>query len=104
MGHETTSLALMDLPGTHRQDFGASAADDHDHGHEHEDEHEAEAEAAQDHDHSGLDPRAWLDPGNGQLWLGAIADALSTRDPETPKPMQPMPPERATIWPRWTPS
>ena len=82
MGHETTSLALMDLPGTHRQDFGASAADEHDHGHEHEDEHEAEAEAAQDHDHSGLDPHAWLDPGNGQLWLGAIADALSTRDPE----------------------
>ncbi len=87
LGHETSSLALLDLPGTHRQDFGAGAAHEHDHSHEHEHEAEAghdhdESHAEEGHDHSGLDPHAWLDPGNGQLWLGAIADALSARDPE----------------------
>lgn len=83
-----TALALLDLPGTHRQDFGASAAHEHEHEHEHEAEsghdHD-ESHAEEGHDHSGLDPHAWLDPGNGQIWLGAITDALSARDPENAK-------------------
>ena len=78
-----TALTLLDLPGTHRQDFGAGAHD-HDHGHDHDHDHGGEADHAgdHDHDHSGLDPHAWLDPGNGELWLGAIAEALSKADPE----------------------
>ena len=45
-------------------------ADEHDHGHDHA------------HDHEGLDPHAWLDPENGRIWLGLIAEQLATLDPE----------------------
>ena len=34
------------------------------------------------HDHEGIDPHAWLDPQNGVVWLGAIADVLANADPE----------------------
>ncbi len=33
-------------------------------------------------DHEGVDPHAWLDPVNGQIWLRLIAEELSTLDPE----------------------
>ena len=33
-------------------------------------------------DHEGVDPHAWLDPVNGQIWLRRIAVELSTLDPE----------------------
>ncbi|WP_374636905.1 zinc ABC transporter substrate-binding protein [Paracoccus sp. (in: a-proteobacteria)] len=97
LGGTMTSLALLDLPGTHLQDFGADAAHDHahEHGHEggdeddhaegkagHGDGHGDGDEASDGHDHSGLDPHAWLDPGNARLWLDAIAAALAQRDPE----------------------
>ncbi len=81
------SLALLALDRTHRQDYGIAAAPDHDHDHGHDHGHEDDQGQADqghddhdDHDHSGLDPHAWLDPRNGQIWLGAIADALSERD------------------------
>ena len=35
-----------------------------------------------DHDPDGIDPHAWLDPVNGQIWLRLIADELSMLDPE----------------------
>ena len=31
--------------------------------------------------HEGIDPHGWLDPVNGQIWLDAIASALSQLDP-----------------------
>lgn len=34
------------------------------------------------HAHSGVDPHVWLDPQNGQLWLGQIAEALAELDPD----------------------
>ena len=34
------------------------------------------------HDGHGVDPHAWLDPENGVVWLGLIADALANIDPE----------------------
>ena len=49
------------------------------------DDHDAEAAAdgAHDgHDHGTLDAHAWLDPGNAQVWLDAIAAKLSSADPE----------------------
>ena len=75
----TDALALLDAPGTYRQDFAARGDDDHDHGHDH-----AEGEGHDDHGHShtGLDPHAWLDPGNGKLWIQLIAAELSRLDPE----------------------
>jgi zinc transport system substrate-binding protein len=55
----------------------------HDHGHDH-DHAEAGAEAhdhGHDHAHTGTDPHAWMDPGNAQVWLAAIAAELSRLDP-----------------------
>ncbi len=42
--------------------------------------HEAHEEH-QEHVHEGIDPHGWLDPVNGQIWLDAIASALSQLDP-----------------------
>lgn len=74
-------MRLLDVPGTHLQDFGDTAAHDHDHDHD-------PAPAGDDHDdhddhaHEGLDPHAWLDPSNGALWLDAIAAELARLDPD----------------------
>lgn len=124
------AIALLNVPGTHVQEFGAEhgdhghahehgeehadghdhgqgnhaedehAEDEHghdhegdDHGHDHDHageehgEHEAheghdEHEGHEGHDHDGIDPHAWLDPANAQLWLSSIAEALAARDPE----------------------
>lgn len=83
-----SSVVLLEVPGTYHQDF-AAGHDDHDHegeeGHDHgaEADHDHAAEADADgHMHEGLDPHAWLDPANAGVWLGAIAQALSSADPE----------------------
>ncbi len=51
--------------------------------HEAHEEHEAHEahEAHEEHVHEGIDPHGWLDPVNGQIWLDAIASALSQLDP-----------------------
>ncbi len=48
--------------------------------HEAHEAHEAHEEH-QEHVHEGIDPHGWLDPVNGQIWLDAIASALSQLDP-----------------------
>lgn len=91
-------IRLLEIAGTYLQPFGAThaedahdhdaapAADDHD-GHDHE-AHGADATGHEGHDdhgghdHAGIDPHAWLDPGNGQVWLARIAKELAARDPE----------------------
>lgn len=94
----TDALALLDAPGTYRQDFAAQDDDDHDHAHaedeghdaDHEDDHDHAHADDDDHDHAddhghthtGLDPHAWLDPQNGRLWTQLIAAELSRLDPE----------------------
>lgn len=45
------------------------------------DEDEA-GEHDHDHEHEGVDPHAWLDPANGQVWLMLIAVQLGNMDPE----------------------
>jgi len=90
---ELAEQAAVELP--YREGAVFAADDDHaeqDHeGHDHEGhDHEKESHDAQDHgkqdhsehDHSGLDPHLWLDPRNGAVWLGVIAEALSAADPE----------------------
>ncbi|HJP06113.1 MAG TPA: zinc ABC transporter substrate-binding protein [Arenicellales bacterium] len=51
--------------------------------HQEHQEHEAHEahEEHQEHVHEGIDPHGWLDPVNGQIWLDAIASALSQLDP-----------------------
>ena len=63
-------MRLLEVKGSHVQEFGATDA--HDHG----------AEGHEDHKHEGLDPHAWLDPANGAVWLEAIAAELSRLDPD----------------------
>lgn len=81
------SLVLLDVPQTQHRNYGdADGHDDHGHDHAHDDEgdheHAHDEERHEGHDHSGLDPHAWLDPQNAQVWLTAIAETLATRDPE----------------------
>lgn len=54
------ALALLDAEGTMRRAYGGAKPDAH----------------------GGDDPHAWLDPGNGQAWLGLIAEELGRLDPE----------------------
>lgn len=86
-------LALLAVPGTSLQEYGAGTGHDHDHDHGHDapageekahDDHGDgdHAEAGHDaHAHDGTDPHAWLDPHNATLWLEVIAAELSRLDP-----------------------
>lgn len=71
-------LELLSAPGTQIYPFREA------HEHEHEDEHGEEGEHGDEHDddHDAIDPHAWLDPQNGQIWLGVIANQLAQVDPE----------------------
>lgn len=98
------TLELLEVPGTLQlgyRDLGDEDHDDHggenDHaGHGETAEHEEhtehkEGEGRNDHggddehaghDHDGVDPHAWLDPQNAQIWLTAIAGKLAELDPD----------------------
>ena len=76
------SLALLDAKGTQTRAYAEGEGEE-----EHAEDpaqkgtdHAAE-EGHEDHGHDGTDPHAWLDPGNGQIWLGLIAAELSRLDP-----------------------
>lgn len=64
--------------------------DEHDKHEEHDEGHEtAHAEGEDEdahghgHHHTGdHDPHAWLDPENGRIWLGLVAETLADIDPE----------------------
>ena len=88
---DTAQLRLLAADGTFTRMFGDTGGHDHgDHGHD-DHGHEEHADAGHDdhkhdhaeegHSHDGIDPHAWLDPANGQLWLGLIAAELSRIDP-----------------------
>jgi zinc transport system substrate-binding protein len=69
-------LALLEAPETLTRSFiekkpAEAGADAHDH----DDDHDG-------HMHDGVDPHAWLEPQNAQIWLGLIAEALAAADPE----------------------
>ena len=70
-------------PDTHSHND--SHGHDHDHGHENPDthSHNDSHDHGHDHDHAheGVDPHAWLDPVNAQIWLGVIAETLAAADP-----------------------
>ncbi|MGC1488883.1 MAG: zinc ABC transporter substrate-binding protein [Albidovulum sp.] len=66
------AVGLLAAKGTILRHY-ADHPDDDDHS---DDDH------SDDHDHEGADPHAWLDPKNAALWLGVIAQALASVDPE----------------------
>lgn len=64
-GTPAPALALLEAEGTKTRAFV---------------EEEAE-EAGEAHDHGHLDPHAWMDPQNAELWLDLIAARLGEIDP-----------------------
>jgi zinc transport system substrate-binding protein len=92
------ALALLAAEGTitraysdagheddHAEEGHDHAEEGHDHaeeGHDHSEEGHDHAKEGHDHTHDGTDPHAWLDPGNGKVWLGLIAADLARLDPE----------------------
>jgi zinc transport system substrate-binding protein len=81
----------QDDHGHDHSDHG-HAHDDHghdhsDHGHAHDDhghDHSDHGHAHDDHGHShdGLDPHAWMNTGNVDIWLALIAEELAEHDPD----------------------
>ncbi|WP_151717866.1 zinc ABC transporter substrate-binding protein [Gemmobacter serpentinus] len=76
-GHEGDDAQGQDEHGAGNDGHDHEASHDHDGGHDH-----AHDEGHEGHSHEGPDPHTWLDPANGALWLDAIAEELSRRDPE----------------------
>ncbi|WP_417678960.1 zinc ABC transporter substrate-binding protein [Pseudodonghicola sp.] len=78
-------LAEADHDHAAEHDHEVEAGHDHaaeaGHDHDHADDHAADDDGHH-HDHNGPDPHAWLDPENGKVWLGLIADKLAALDPE----------------------
>lgn len=70
---QAAKLTLLEAEATHRLVF--RGADEHDHGH---DEGHDDGEGGPE----PVDPHAWLDPENGRIWLGLIADRLALADPD----------------------
>ncbi len=87
---QATTLELLGVPGTILLGFREGATfERHDHGGMEDGHgsgvtgHDAKPED-QHHDdaHGAVDPHAWLDPQNAELWLDAIAGTLGRADPE----------------------
>jgi zinc transport system substrate-binding protein len=92
---QAAQLALLEAPGTatramgdgdgHDDDAETGLAEEDEHA-GHGDTHAGEADThaghgdAQGHAAGGADPHAWLDPGNAQVWLRAIAEQLAQID------------------------
>jgi len=56
------------------------------HGHSHDDEGHGHDDHGHSHDeghsHDGLDPHAWMNTGNVEIWLDLIAEELAEHDPD----------------------
>lgn len=86
---KAAQVALLHSEGTFLRDFDEAGHEGHDHGHDHAGHGHGHADHAvkgdahdHGHSHEGHDPHAWLDPANAGHWLGVIAQALGTQDPE----------------------
>ena len=83
LSNEGARLGLLEAAGTVTRAFGQAADKDHaEAGHDHALDGHDHAEEGHDHAQGGTDPHAWLDPGNAQVWLAAIAAELSRLDPD----------------------
>ena len=86
-GHDDHGHAHEEEHGHGHDDHGHAHEEAHDHGdddhgHAHEEEH-GHGHAHEDgHSNDGLDPHAWMNTGNAELWLDAIAAHLSEVDPD----------------------
>lgn len=74
VGFRGSEVTLLEVDGVRLREF---TDERHDHGHRHNHAHDH----GHHHTHEGLDPHAWLDPGNARVWLQTIAGALADVDP-----------------------
>lgn len=83
LGANAEVVALLEAPATVQHEFRGEGHEEHDERHEdHDEDHEDhDGEHEHEHAHGDLDPHAWLDPENGKLWLGTIAEQLADMDP-----------------------
>ncbi|MCO4823739.1 MAG: zinc ABC transporter substrate-binding protein [Amylibacter sp.] len=78
LANDATVTALLHTKGTNTLEFRVPDEFTEDaETTEHQDHHDDH-----DHGHEGLDPHAWLNPDNANLWLQVIADQLSQHDVE----------------------
>ncbi|MGL4414795.1 zinc ABC transporter substrate-binding protein [Roseinatronobacter monicus] len=88
-GHDEHGHSHED-EGHGHDDHGHSHDDEgheHDeHGHSHDDEGHGHDDHGHSHDeghsHDGLDPHAWMNTGNVEIWLDLIAEELAEHDPD----------------------
>ncbi|MGY2574226.1 zinc ABC transporter substrate-binding protein [Vibrio sp. C8] len=90
LASSATKVEMMEIEETTLYSFREGATfeahvhseEGHDEHHEHE-EHEHDHDAHHDpHHHGDHDPHVWLDPKNAEVWVEAIAGALSNVDAE----------------------
>ncbi|SFG26079.1 zinc ABC transporter substrate-binding protein [Sulfitobacter dubius] len=81
-GHDHGDEGHGDHEGHDHGDEGHDDHEGHDHGEKDHDDHEPHDNHGPGHAHSGDDPHVWLDPRNGQLWLGQIAESLAELNPD----------------------
>ncbi len=75
---DSRQVVLLDAEASHLLPLREGIAfDDEDH-----ENHEAHGEAEAHHHAGGIDPHAWLAPGNARIWLALIAGELAALDPE----------------------
>lgn len=91
--HDHSAHGEKEAGHDHDHDHDAHAGHDHDHDHDkhaekeagHDHDHDHDAHAGHDHghghSHEGVDPHAWLDTENAEIWLAAIVEELSEHDP-----------------------
>lgn len=73
---DAVSVPLLETPGTIYRTY-----DDSGHHADTEQSGPDASPAEGPQGHSGIDPHAWLDPTNAEIWLGRIADELAVLDP-----------------------
>ncbi|WP_321283125.1 metal ABC transporter solute-binding protein, Zn/Mn family [uncultured Vibrio sp.] len=86
LASSATKIEMMEVEGTTLYGFREGATfEAHVHseeGHEEHEEHQEHQEHDDHHHHGDHDPHVWLDPKNAEVWVEAIASALSNVDTE----------------------
>ncbi|WP_417877401.1 zinc ABC transporter substrate-binding protein [Vibrio sp.] len=83
LASSATKIEMMEVEGTTLYGFREGATfEAHVHSEEGHEEHEEHQEHDDHHHHGDHDPHVWLDPKNAEVWVEAIASALSNVDAE----------------------
>ncbi|WP_233193026.1 zinc ABC transporter substrate-binding protein [Acidimangrovimonas sediminis] len=86
VGAEGRAVALLHAKGTTQLSYAVGEGDpgaegNHNDKSQKDEGHKDGGHDHEGHDQEGLNPHAWLDPDNAQVWLKLIAADLSAKDP-----------------------